>query len=143
MLFRTRRIVIGCLGLLAMLIIVSCSTEPVTKSSAPTSENATSSGVDWTDAEKYFGEYATVCGPVRGTNYASSSNGSPTFLNIGKDYPSDDRFVVLIWGENRNNFSFSPENYYLGKTICARGEVEMYDGIYQIEVRSPSMIDIQ
>ena len=102
-----------------------------------------SSDVNWMDAGRYLGKYIKVCGPVIGTDYASSSNGSPTFLNVGEDYPSTRRFVILIWGENRRNFSFSPESSYLGKTICARGEIETYNGIYQVEVSSPSSIEIR
>ena len=48
-----------------------------------------------------IGKVATVKLPVRGTIYASGSNGSPTFLNLGRDYPSLSRFTVVIWGENR------------------------------------------
>ena len=45
------------------------------------------STIDWSVANQYSGESKTVCGPVMDTNYATSSNGQPTFLNVGKKYP--------------------------------------------------------
>jgi hypothetical protein len=38
-----------------------------------------------------IGRYATIRGYIAGTKYASYSNGSPTFLNMGVDYPSSRR----------------------------------------------------
>jgi DNA/RNA endonuclease YhcR with UshA esterase domain len=78
---------------------------------------------------------------VAGTKYASSSNGSPTFLNLGVDYPSSRRFTVVIWGRNRSRFG-APERRYRGRTICVRGHVDTYRGIPEIEARSPSQIRI-
>jgi hypothetical protein len=78
---------------------------------------------------------------VAGTRYASWSNGSPTFLNLGVDYPSPRRFTVVIWGRNRARFG-APERRYRGRTICVRGFVSTYRGLPQIEATSPSQIAI-
>ncbi|OQY34304.1 MAG: hypothetical protein B6I38_02495 [Anaerolineaceae bacterium 4572_5.1] len=114
--------------------------------SAPVSSTDTVSGnrdINWKDVGFYYGEIATVCGPVVGTHFASSSNGQPTFLNIGKDFPAEDRFVVVIWADNRDNFPDDLEHYYLGKTICVTGEVEEYQSVYQIEAKSSSDIEVE
>jgi DNA/RNA endonuclease YhcR with UshA esterase domain len=86
-----------------------------------------------------IGRVATIRGRVAGTRYASTSNGSPTFLNLGVDYPSSRRFTVVIWGRNRGRFG-TPERRYRGRTICVRGRVETYRGIPEIEASSPSQI---
>jgi len=96
--------------------------------------------IDWHEAKNYVGERATVCGPVVDATWASSSNGKPTFLNIGNPYPAPDRFTVVIWIQNRGNFPQAPEDYYLGKTICVTGLITEYDGIPEIEVSYPSEI---
>lgn len=103
----------------------------------------TPAAVDWTEAGKYVGEQRVVCGPVAGTHYASSSRGKPTFLNIGEDYPSPRRFVVLIWGEYRRNFPEPPESLYLDKNICVSGVITEYKGIFEIEIRSPEEITVR
>lgn len=99
--------------------------------------------IQWSDAVNHIGEKTTVCGSVIGVTYASSSNGKPTFINIGKNYPESGRFTALIWGENRSKFSPTPENQYKGKTVCVYGLIELYNGCAEIIVTSPSQITIQ
>jgi hypothetical protein len=98
--------------------------------------------MQWGDAINHVGEQGTVCGPVLDSNYASGSNGQPTFLNLGKAYPDPDRFTVLIWGSNRGKFSPPPENAYAGKTICATGLIESYQGSAEIEAKTPGDIQV-
>ena len=111
--------------------------------STPTLEPTISDQVEWMDAGQYVGETRVVCGPVAGTHFAESSRGQPTFLNIGVDYPSPERFVILIWGDERPSFPSAPESYYEGKTICVSGEIQEYEGVFEIEVRSPEQIEVQ
>ena len=97
--------------------------------------------ISWTRASRVIGRYATIRGPVVGTKYASYSNGSPTFLNIGVDYPSPRRFTIVIWGENRARFG-TPERRYRRHTVCVRGYVRTYAGVPEIEATSPSQISV-
>jgi hypothetical protein len=99
--------------------------------------------VQWAEAGNYLSERHTVCGPVAGTHFAEDSRGQPTFLNLGEDYPSPQRFVVLIWGEDRGSFPSAPESYYEGKVICASGVIQEYQGVFEMEVRLPEQIEVQ
>jgi hypothetical protein len=99
--------------------------------------------IDWSEAGKYLGWEMKVCGPVASANYGKATNESPTFINLGNDYPSPVRFDVLIWGNSRANFPSPPEEYYLDKSICVKGKVSYYQGVYQMEVSSPRNIEIQ
>ena len=116
--------------------------EPTPKIETPTTPEAglPAGAISWDKAKDHIGDRATVCGPVAGTLYGATSNGRPTWLNIGKDYPSSERFVVIIWGENRSNFPQSPESYYAGETVCITGLIQEYQGIPQIEVTTPDQI---
>ena len=96
--------------------------------------------IQWDEAKDHPGDRLTVCGPVVDTHWASGSNGKPTFLNIGKPYPDPDRFTVVIWIDYRANFPPSPEDYYLGKTICVTGLIDEYNGSPQIEAQQLSQI---
>jgi len=109
----------------------------------PSLEPTLTDRIEWTEAGQYAGEERQVCGPVAGTHFAEDSRGKPTFLNVGEDYPSPKRFVVLIWGDDRHNFPSAPEDYYEGKAICASGEIQEYEGVFEIEIRSPAQIEIQ
>jgi DNA/RNA endonuclease YhcR with UshA esterase domain len=67
--------------------------------------------------------------------FARSSNGSPTFINLGHAYPNPSRLTVLIWGRDRTNFPRAPERMFRrGATICAQGMVELYRGVPQLQV---------
>jgi len=102
-----------------------------------------SAGISWDRAKDHIGESITVYGPVVDTHYASDSKGQPTFLNIGKPYPDPGRFTVVIWGEDRANFASPPEVYYEGKIIFVTGLVTDYEGIPEIEVKTPAQIQEQ
>ncbi len=104
--------------------------------------NLPSDAIRWNDASSHVGETITIYGSVVGAEYASSSNGRPTFLDVGVAYPNKNRLSITIWGKNRAAFSPSPEALYEGKTICVTGEVYLYNGVCNIEVTSPSQIQV-
>jgi hypothetical protein len=98
--------------------------------------------IDWSDAKQHVGENAVIYGTVQSVKYASSSNGSPTFLNIGVDYPNENRVSVIIWDKNRGNFSPSPESLYSGQEVYVSGYIDTYNGVVEIEVSNPSQIEV-
>ncbi len=96
--------------------------------------------ISWKKAKNHIGEKVTIKGPVKGVFQSTQSNGSPTFINIGKDYPENGRMTVVIWEENISKF----DTYsYSGETVYVTGEVYMYDGNPQIEVSSPEQIEVK
>lgn len=111
-------------------------------SSPPRANIIPDNGIEWKDASSHVGETVTLYGPVVGAEYASTSNGKPTFLDIGADYPSKNRLSITIWGKNRSAFSTAPEKLYEGKTIAVKGKVYLYDGVCNIEVTSPDQITV-
>jgi hypothetical protein len=92
-----------------------------------------------TEAAKYVGRKATVCGQVASVNYARANKDRPTFLNLDKGYP-DQKFTAVILGENRNKFSKPPEITYAARKICVTGTISMSQGVAQIIVSEPSQI---
>lgn len=99
-----------------------------------------SGAIEWTNTSKYLGETVTICGPIVSSTVASSSNGSPTYLDMGAAYPASNRVSIVIWGEDAGNFPQPPVSMYEGKTICVTGEVYSYRGTCSIKVTSPSQI---
>jgi len=139
---KTNRIKVFLLALLAALIIfasIGCSGKAAQTNKSGGSNDA----ISWSKAGDHIGESIAVKGPVVSTKYASSSNGQPTFLNMGKDYPDPGRFTVVIWNENRGNFDSMPEDYYEGKNVIVTGEISEYQGVAQIEVEGPNQIEEQ
>jgi len=105
-------------------------------------ESQETDAIQWHEASLHVGESLIVCGPVVGTSYASTSTGAPTFINLGADYPSSDRFTIVIWDRDRAYFDSPPEDYYFGKTLCVTGTIILFRGIAQIEVSQPIQIEV-
>jgi hypothetical protein len=99
--------------------------------------------VSWNDAKNFIGQTKTVCGNVMRATFAESTNGQPTYLDLGRTYPDPSRFSVVIWGNQRANFPTPPETLYRGKTICINGAIRTYQGVPQIEVRSPAQVQVK
>ncbi len=99
--------------------------------------------VSWNDAKNFIGQTKTVCGNVARATYAENTNGQPTYLDLGRAYPDASRFSVVIWGNQRANFPTPPETLYRSKTICVNGVIRTYQGVPQIEVRSPAQVQVK
>ncbi|MGH8111622.1 MAG: phospholipase D-like domain-containing protein [Rhodanobacteraceae bacterium] len=95
------------------------------------------SGLSPEQAAQHMGERATVCGRVASTRYASSAEGQPTFINLGKAYP-DEVFTIVIWGDDRARFSVPPETWH--GSLCVTGKIASYQGEPQIEVSDPAQV---
>ena len=67
------------------------------------------------DAAKHEGDSVTICTKIFGGRYFENSAKAPTFLNAGAKYP-DAPLTVVIFDENRHNFTNKPEEYYTDKT---------------------------
>jgi len=88
-------------------------------------------GLGWDQAILSVGAVARVCGPLmslRNTEWGA-------FLNLGEDYPSPDRFTVVVWDATLDPIDS-------GSLICAEGEITLYEGGAQIEVQNPSDIEV-
>jgi len=90
------------------------------------------------EAAKHVGENATVCGVVASVHTASSSKGSPTFVNLDKPYPNQ-VFTVLIWGNDRGKFVPAPASWE-GKQVCATGVVTLYRSVPEIVARDAGQV---
>ena len=48
----------------------------------------------------------------------------------------------MIFGQDRTNFSYKPEEFLQGKTICIKGKVEEYKGSPQIIANKEKQLEI-
>jgi hypothetical protein len=75
---------------------------------------------------------------VVSANYATKSKGQPTFLNFDQPFPNQ-IFTVMILGSDRSKFG-TPERSFLGKRVCATGEIMQYRGKPEIIATSPNQL---
>jgi hypothetical protein len=89
----------------------------------------------WQSASLSLGDPVRVRARVVRAYYAATTSGRPTFLDLGRAYPSRRRLTVVIWGRDRVNFPRAPERMFgRGTVICAQGVVTSYRGAAQIKV---------
>jgi hypothetical protein len=81
------------------------------------------------EAKDRIGETATVCGTIASKTTATSSRGTPTFINLDQPYPHQ-VFTVLIWGSDKAAVGTIPET---GR-VCAKGPITLYRGVPEIVV---------
>ncbi|MEO6490119.1 MAG: DNA/RNA non-specific endonuclease [Ferruginibacter sp.] len=91
-------------------------------------------------AKYYAGknENIKVCGTVVSTKLSSKGN---IFINLDKKFPNQ-VFSISIFKEFVANFSYQPDSYLSGKTICVTGKVTNFNGVPGISVQNESAIEI-
>lgn len=87
------------------------------------------------EASKLIGEEVTIRAKVASVFYAESSSGSPTFLNLDKNFP-DNPIVVVIFEKELKELKINAQ-LYKGKTIVVKGKV----GLYKEENKPSIVID--
>ncbi len=92
------------------------------------------------EAGKHIGEKATVCGLVAGVHKATSTRGTPTFVNLDKAYPHQ-VFTILIWGDDLSKFTPAP-NTWEGKQVCATGVISSHQGVPEIVAREAGQVSL-
>ena len=80
-----------------------------------------------TDAKNHIGEKVTICGSVANKHVASQSQGTPTFVDLDKPYPSQ-TFTVVVWERDKSIVGFLPGTGQL----CVTGTITQYRGGAQI-----------
>jgi hypothetical protein len=100
-----------------------------------TMPTTTPSSISWDQAKDHIGQIVTVTGPVVGTH----DFGDAAVLNVGKDYPSPDRFTVYIPADKRAGMPVDLDN---GKTISVTGTLKMYHDVPEIEADAAHVVVI-
>lgn len=91
--------------------------------------------VPWQEAGRYVGQTVTVEGRI----VSARDIGSITFLNFSRER---DRFVVVVFAEDYAAFPAPPAELYAGKKVWVTGTIELFQGVPQIILRSPTQIEV-
>ncbi len=80
-----------------------------------------------------------VCGTVVSTKLSSKGN---IFINLDKKFPNQ-LFTVSIFKDNVPNFSYNPDTFLAGKTICVTGKVTNFNGTPTMNITNEKAITIE
>jgi hypothetical protein len=94
---------------------------------------ASSQSIPAADAAKHLGQRGTVCGTIAETHTATTSAGTPTFIDFENAYPNQ-VFTAVVWQADRSKVGSTPKS----GTLCVTGQITSYKGKPQIALRSRS-----
>lgn len=107
-----------------------------------TAEAAPGASIRADEAVQHIGDSVMVCAKVYTARYLERSKGQPTLLNLGAAFPNQP-LTVVIFGEDRINFSAAPEEAYNNKEICVTGVLQLYNEKPQIVVHRKEQITMK
>jgi len=84
------------------------------------------------------GEKITVCGTVVSTKLSSKGN---IFLNLDKRFPNQ-IFSITIFKDKVANFSYSPEEFLMGKKIYVKGKVTLFNNMPSMTIENEKAIEV-
>lgn len=91
------------------------------------------------DVKNHVGETVKICTKIYGSKFLETAKGTPTFLNVGGNYPTAP-LTLVIWADARKQFKNKPEEYYAGKSICVTGKMELFKDKPQIVITKEEQI---
>jgi hypothetical protein len=93
------------------------------------------------DAKNHIGDSVIVCGKVSDAAFVETMENSPTFLNLGAPYP-DQLLNLVIWKDQRDQYSPAPENQYVNKNVCVTGKIEIINNFPEMVIYNKGQIKI-
>lgn len=106
--------------------------EGLSPDSPPLAGSSCTQPLPWQEARNRIGETVAVSGPVVRITERKDVRGRPTFITVGRAFPSQERLDVVIWGNRRSEFSDSLAQDLLGRDLCFLGEVDQREGVPQM-----------
>jgi hypothetical protein len=152
------------LALISIVVIISCGgssgsvpaeKEPQAADPAVADASEAMGYIPSSKAAEHMGEEGTVRGYVKDYQWISGKPGRPFLLLFdvaalverGSSISEQEipkTFTVVVWKKDTKNFpattNFGPG--YTGKTVCATGLIEDYEGSPAIVVNNPSQLEI-
>ena len=89
----------------------------------------------------HIGDSVKVQGVILGVRYLDGAKNTPTFINVGGNYPNQ-LLTVVIWGDVRQKLLVTPSSKDNGNRIIVSGKVELYNDNPQIIIRNTNQFEI-
>lgn len=99
--------------------------------------------IAWQEARERIGTTVAVTGPVARIAERKEIKGQPTFITIGRAFPSRDRLDAVIWGNRREQFAEVLDQNIQGRDACLFGELTERDGLPQMVLRDEDQLRLK
>lgn len=92
------------------------------------------------EIKDHIGDSVKIMAKIYGGKFLENVKGTPTFLNVGDNYPNAP-LTLVIWGDARSQFKVAPEEMYnKGYIQWIVGKIKLYKGKPEIVITSPNQI---
>lgn len=76
---------------------------------------------------------------IYGSKFLESAKGTPTFLNVGDNYPNAP-LTLVIWGDIRSQFKLAPEESFKQQVVFIYGKIILYKDKPETIIYNPNQI---
>lgn len=95
--------------------------------------------IELQNVRDHVGDSVKLKALIYGGKYLQNVKGSPTFLNVGGQYPNE-LLTLVIWNNTRREFIQAPEDIYNHKMAWITGKVILYKDRPEIVISNPDQI---
>ena len=93
------------------------------------------------DVASHVGDSVRFCTKILHTRFFETATNKPTLLEVNDNF-STPLVNIIIWDQDRKNFSNAPETLYDQKDVCIAGFVELLNNVPQIVLRNRNQITL-
>lgn len=94
------------------------------------------------ELKEHVGDSIKYCGKVASAKLMDRTLHTPTFINMDNPYPNQ-TLTVVVWGDDRKNFTERPDKFYLNKNVCVYGKLELFKNQVQVTIHSETQMVVQ
>jgi len=91
------------------------------------------------DVQNHIGDSVRLQAKIYGGKYLKPAKGSPTFLDVGGNYPNAP-LTLVIWDHVRKQFQDAPEKAFKGMQMFITGKLFLYKDKPEIIISSPEQL---
>ncbi len=96
--------------------------------------------IELSEVPDHIGDSVEVKGKIFGVKFLANARNTPTFINIGADYPNQ-LLTVVIWGNVKEKLGYDPsDKKYIGSMAKIKGKLELFKNKPQIVILDPSQL---
>lgn len=97
----------------------------------------------WHAAGEHVGQVVSLEGPVVRVTLRTDAQGQPTFIDVGRRFPSRERLALVIWGRDAPQFADVQPQLVEGRVVCVTGRVSDREGVAQVVLNERHQVEVR
>jgi Protein of unknown function (DUF559) len=97
----------------------------------------------WHAAGRHSGQVVSLEGPVTAVTSRTDVQGRPTFIDVGRRFPSRERLALVIWRSDADQFTDIRPSLTEGRAVCVTGRVTEREGVAQVVLNERHQLELR